>query len=510
MHLSDQRLNTPWQQRVFTKLLGSQYKVIYKPGLTNHAADALSRRTHPVAQICAISNTDPVWVSAVQKGLLRYKNRIWLGTNVPLQQQIMATLHSGTLGGHPGFPVTYRRISQLFAWKGMKKDVKLFVASCQVCAQAKPEHSKLPGLLLPLPVPSSAWQIISMDFVEGLPRSAGHDCILVVVDKFTKYAHFIALSHPFTAARVAKVFFDQVYRLHSFLESIVSDRDLVFTSQWMDWINLAEYWYNTSLHSALGHSPFEALYGRPPHSLGIVPADLCPVPDLSQWLQEKEIMNRLLQQHLLRARLRMKRQADKGRSERTFYVGDRVFVKLQPYVQSSLALCVNQKLAFKFFGPFAIQSKINDVAYKLALLHSSSVHPVFHVSMLKKAPPIGLPVTEVIPDLDSSLQFPVRILARQAVPRGTSSITQVLVQWSGWPKFMAMWEDWASLLQRFPAAPAWGHAGAKGGGDVTPTDMPVDVFPDETSSKEEFGPRRSSRPKKPSVKVSGSEWIRPK
>ncbi|WVZ86941.1 hypothetical protein U9M48_033652 [Paspalum notatum var. saurae] len=577
-HLSDQRLNTPWQQRVFTKLLGLQYRVVYKPGLTNRAADALSRRVHPDAQVLAISNVDQVWVNAVIKGyesnpdaqslisklavapdavsnfslasgLLRHKSRIWLGHNEALHQQIMSTLHSGPIGGHSGFPVTYRRIAKLFSWKGMKKDVKLFVANCQVCAQAKPDRAKLPRLLLPLPVPSSAWQIISMDFIEGLPRSSGKDCILVVVDKFTKFAHFLALAHPFTAPRVAKVFFDQVYRLHGLPESIVSDRDKVFTSQfwqelfrlagvalrmsssyhpqtddqtervnqcletflhcyvhacpgrWMDWLSLAEYWYNTSLHSALGTSPFEALYGRPPRSLGIKPADLCPVSDLSQWLQEKVVMNRLLQQHLVRARHRMKRQADKNRSERQFEVGESVFVKLQPYVQSSLAPRANQKLAFKFFGPFTIVAKINDVAYKLELPSSSTVHPVFHVSMLKKAPPASSQVVDALPDLDASLQIPVHILGRRVVSKGTSSVTQVLVQWSGWPSSMATWEDRAPLLQRFPAAPAWGHAGSKGGGGVTPVSSAQDANSSKVAVEEEAGPRRGSRPRKPSVKV---------
>src|SRR6185437_13277432 len=95
-------------------------------------------------------------------------------------------------GGHSGFLVTYRRVKQLFAWKAMKSDIKAFVASCSTCQQAKPDRSKYPGLLQPLPAPSSAWQIISMDFIEGLPKSKGKNCILVVVDKFTKYSHFLA------------------------------------------------------------------------------------------------------------------------------------------------------------------------------------------------------------------------------------------------------------------------------------------------------------------------------
>ena len=89
---------------------------------------------------------------------------------------------------------------------------------------------KYPGLLQPLVVPSSSWQMISMDFAEGLPKSGGKNCILVIVDKFPKFAHFLPLSHPFTASQVAKLFMQQVYRLHGMPSSIVSDRDKVFTS----------------------------------------------------------------------------------------------------------------------------------------------------------------------------------------------------------------------------------------------------------------------------------------
>lgn len=80
--------------------------------------------------------------------------------------------------------------------------------------EAKPDRSRLPGLLQPLPVPTTAWQIVSLDFIEGLPKSGTMDCVLLVVDTFTKYAHFLALSHPFTALTVAKLYINQAYRLH--------------------------------------------------------------------------------------------------------------------------------------------------------------------------------------------------------------------------------------------------------------------------------------------------------
>jgi hypothetical protein len=112
------------------------------------------------------------------------------------------------------------------------------------------------------------------------------------------------------------------------------------------------------------------------------------VLDLQSWLAGRAHMQELIRQHLLRAQDRMKRQADKGRSEHVFSVGDKVFLKLQPYVQSSLTRRANHKLSFRFFGPYKIVERLGSVAYKLELPPSSSIHPVFHVSQLK--PSLGV------------------------------------------------------------------------------------------------------------------------
>lgn len=266
-HLNEQRLHTQWQQKVFTKLLGLHYRIVYKKGVDNSAADALSRRPHEDGECVAISVSTPTWLQEViagyqqdpealklltvlavsaqppytlQDGVIRYKNRVWLGQNTNLQTTVIGALHSSAIGGHSGFPVTYARVKQLFYWPRMKTSVREFVAACQVCHQAKPDRSRYPGLLQPLPVPSQAWQAILLDFIEGLPQSGSYNTILVVVDRLTKYAHFVLLRHPFTALKVAQVFMAAVYRLHGMPESIVSDRDRIFTSNlWKELFQLS-------------------------------------------------------------------------------------------------------------------------------------------------------------------------------------------------------------------------------------------------------------------------------
>jgi hypothetical protein len=133
----------------------------------------------------------------------------------------------------------------------------------------------------------------------------------------------------------------------------------------------------------LDHTPFEVLYGYPPRLLGIDVADAASVLDLQQWLAERELMHSLVRLHLRRAQDRMRRQANKHRSECSFDVGDLFFLKIQPYVQASVARRVHHKLSFKFFGPYCIPEKIGAVAYKLDLPSTASVHPIFHVSQLK-------------------------------------------------------------------------------------------------------------------------------
>ena len=107
-----------------------------------------------------------------------------------------------------------------------------YVAKCSVCQQVKIEHRKPAGLLQPLPIPEWKWEMITMDFVSGLPRgNRRNDAIWVIVDRLTKSALFLPVKITDSVDKVAKIYVNEVVRLHGVPISIVSDRDPRFTSR---------------------------------------------------------------------------------------------------------------------------------------------------------------------------------------------------------------------------------------------------------------------------------------
>lgn len=489
-----------------------------------------------------------------------YKNHMWIGKNTELQLKILSNLHTAAIGGHSGVNVTYQRVRQLFAWPGLRSSVAKFVQACDICQRAKSEHVRYPGMLQPLPVPDHAWQIVSLDFIEGLPKSASFNCILVVVDKFSKYCHFVPLAHPFTALDVAEAFMQHIHRLHGLPQSIISDRDRIFTStlwttlfclagtqlqmsssyhpqtdgqtervnqcletflrcfvhacpsHWTKWLALAEYWYNTSFHSSLGMTPFEVLYGHKPRYFGLSANAACLSPKLTDWLHDRAKMQNLIREHLLRAQTRMKMQADKGRSERSFAVGDWVYLKLQPFVQQSVVTRANRKLSFRFYAPFQILARIGTVAYKLALPESSLIHPVVHVSQLKKALAPGESFQDSLPVLnpdDASTVVPAEILDRRLIRKGSKQVLLVQVRWSGNDPTMVTCENYHELCHRFPGNEACGQASFQAWGNVTAATTDDDYSTRSTQPRAgpTAQPKKSDRLKKPNTKYLGEDWV---
>jgi hypothetical protein len=457
----------------------------------------------------------------LKQGLIRFQGRIWLGANTALQTKLISALHSSAVGGHSGIQATYQRIKRLFAWHGMKVSVTEFVQQCKVCQHAKHLNTHPAGLLQPLPVPEGAWRDITMDFVEGLPCSEGYNAILVVVDRFTKFSHFVPLRHPFTAPQVARIFVDSVVKLHGMPHSITSDRDKIFTSnfwkllfqslgtklqfttayhpqtdgqservnqclemflrcmvqenpkQWCRWLPMAEFWYNSTFHSSLGCTPFKALYGHDPN-LGALPAveEDSPVAGV---LTDRAVQIEKLKHHLTEAQNRMKIYADSKRTERSYEVGDKVLLKLQPYAQATVINRPFPKLAYKFFGPYTILERIGNAAYRLELPVGCQVHNVFHVSQLKDYRSDYSPVFADLPNipaLDTLDTEPEKVLDRRLMKKGNAALPQVLIKWTNLPEDTATWEDWETLKARFPIVSSWGQATSSAGGPVTTDGTP--------------------------------------
>lgn len=163
--------------------------------------------------------------------LVYFKERLFIPKDSGLIPPLLEEFHSSLLGGHSGVKATLARLSTSFYWPGMHTDVKQFVRVCAVCQYNKNNTHCPYGLLQPLPIPSQVWEEISMDFIINLPSSANKTVIWVVVDRLTKFAHFVALPTSFTTASLASMFLTEIYRLHGAPKTIVSDRDKVFLSK---------------------------------------------------------------------------------------------------------------------------------------------------------------------------------------------------------------------------------------------------------------------------------------
>ncbi|XP_057755398.1 uncharacterized protein LOC130974540 [Arachis stenosperma] len=221
--LLEKSLSTPEQQKWLHKFVGFDFEIQYKPGIENVAADALSR-----CYYAAWSCPDLNWLHTLKNdlendgslkelllkcreeittdgnysyknGLLLWKNRVVIPRQSSLIQLILKEYHDSAIGGHSGSAKTIDRICSNFYWPNIQQQIKEYVRNCVICQQAKVENKFPTGLLQPLPVPSQVWEEICMDFITSLPPSHGYSVIMVVIDRLTKFAHFIALKHDFNS-----------------------------------------------------------------------------------------------------------------------------------------------------------------------------------------------------------------------------------------------------------------------------------------------------------------------
>jgi hypothetical protein len=163
----------------------------------------------------------------IQEGLLFKGNQLCI-LDCSMRENLVKEKHSGGLAGHFGHDKTFVKLSESYFWSGMQADVKTFVDRCSICQHSKGRKQNA-MFYQPLPIPKRPWEAISMDFVLGFPRmKRGVDSIFVVVERFSKIAHFVPCQNASDATHIANLFFKEVVRLHGLPRSIVSDRDKKF------------------------------------------------------------------------------------------------------------------------------------------------------------------------------------------------------------------------------------------------------------------------------------------
>ncbi|MCO5560538.1 hypothetical protein L7F22_014153 [Adiantum nelumboides] len=223
-----------------------------------------------------------------------------------LQQKVTTKSHSPTYAGHRGIDSTIKALEMYFFWPSLRKDTESFVRSCLICQRVKYDRGKAYRLLQPLPIPTTPWESIVMDFIYGLSKTnSGNEGIWTIVDWFSKQAHFIPVRKQITTEQMAKIFLVTVFKYHGMPGSIVSDRDPCMTglfwralwqnlhstlrfsssyhpqtdgqseivnstvldllkcyvsdnpAQWEHYLPLVEFAYSNTIHSSTGKAPFE-------------------------------------------------------------------------------------------------------------------------------------------------------------------------------------------------------------------------------------------------------------
>ncbi|OWY93287.1 Retroelement, partial [Phytophthora megakarya] len=317
---------------------------------------------------------------SVNNGVLYYQTRddvnprLVIPDNEDLKNRVICENHDVVTAGHPGYFKTYLGVQKKYYWPKMSKYIQRYVNTCELCQRNKARQTKPPGLLQPLDIPEGRWVDISMDFMTALPRTtAGKDAVMVIVDRLTKRAKFIATNTTATAEDTATLFMVNYVKDHGVPKSIISDRDSKFTSKfwqdaittletthqlssvfrpqtegqtertnrfvedylrgvvnpaqndWDEYLHLAGFAYNRRVHASIRMSPFEADLGYVPY----MPDDVTRDPEFDQlnktaqeFLVKQDALLKMAQDAMSEAQTRMKSYYDKNIIAQHFKTGD--------------------------------------------------------------------------------------------------------------------------------------------------------------------------------------------
>ena len=418
--------------------------------------------------------------------------RVVVPDDLAVKSLLVSELHSVPYSAHPGVQRTLGKVRSYFWWKGMAGDVREFVESCPTCQLEKTDHTMKKGSLQSLTLPEVKWQEVSIDFITDLPAEKdAEDSIMTIVDRATKMVHLIPCWKTTTAGEAARLYWQQVVKLHGIPRAIHTDRGAQFVgrwwreiwtllgtklkygtayhpqsqgqvermnaivsqtlrclmsdvpdlTRWTEFLPTVEMVINSLPNRSTGYSPFFLVYGYHP----VLPVELLKgdestnVETVSKFLERTQEVWRRAQEQMKKAITTQKAYYDKKHRDVQFRVGDSVLLSTQNLRLKGIP----HKLQRKFCGPYKLLEKIGTQAYRLRLPDTWRIHPVFHVSLLKQWRPSlvqQVPGEVELDDSDQPQYFDVeKILRWRWTSRTRQRRREFLVLWQGYPVEEAEW-----------------------------------------------------------------------
>lgn len=427
-----------------------------------------------------------------------------------LRMKCLRAVHDSPVGGHFGERKTLELAKRLYWWPTLESDVKHHVSNCTSCRAIKSSNHAPYGELRPHEIPQELWEVVSLDFIVKLPPTErGHDSILVVVDKFSKYVMCKPCSETVDSPGLVRLVEEMVVANHGYPRTVISDRDVRATAgyyqqwcathgitskmsfshhsrangqaerfnltlenylrafvstsldNWDELLPVAQLAINNSYQSSIKTTPFFLNYGRHPWLPGVTykraqltdgqgasareRAREARARERQRWSVERKDALAKAKECLKKAQEQMKQRFDKQRTPREFSEGDRVLLNARNLRFKGPNKC--SKLMPRFVGPFTIAEKLSEVAYKLALPDTMRVHPVFHIELLREYKGDGFTPPPVLECEDGTVLWEIERLAKV---RGQGRTRQYLVQWKGFGREWDSWEPRKALMLDCP------------------------------------------------------------
>lgn len=496
------------RQARWSELLG-QYKftIVYTPGKENGRADALSRRsdylegmTPPKHQVLNVNPDGSLSANAQEFNTVLQVLRdddeefpIEHGKyRVPpeREQQCIQDHHDGPDNGHPGIARTSERIRRNFNFPNIRSKVTEYIRKCDSCQRNKASrHAKYGNLQLQEP-PTRPWDEVTMDFIVKLPKSPDpatsnkYDSVLVIVDRLTKYSHFVPCNETITAEKLGFLVLDRLVRYHGIPTVFVTDRDKLFTSNywktlvaaigvkhklstafhpetdgqtertnqsletylrhfvnyaqdnWVSLLPMAQLALNNNVSETTKESPFFANFGRDPN-LFMEPR-LGPQSDRAlENSRALKAVHRDIQETIRKFNSTLEKQRfEDSKTAPQLKKGDKVYL-----LTKNLKTKRNtKKLDHVKVGPFLIAEVKGPVNYRLELPPDARIHPVFHISMLEPAhPDAALQTTFHFQPQEDDVFVVEKVLRKRG--------QKYLIRWQGYGKEDDTWEPEQNLAQ---------------------------------------------------------------